>query len=77
MKKSINAWTIPSSYTFEATLKAAKEAGFDAIELNLDRANNGHSFTLETPEDEIRIVKSLADEIGIKICSVSFPQLRS
>lgn len=71
MKKSINAWTIPSTYTFEETLKAAKEAGFDAIELNLDRANNGHSFTLETTDDEIKAVKKLADDIGIKICSVS------
>ncbi len=73
MKTSINAWSIPEKYDFADTLRLAKNAGFDGIELNLDRdtSNSKHSFFLSTPNEKILEVKKLADEIGIKIVSVS------
>ena len=71
MKKSINAWSFPTEYTFEECLMAAKKAGFDAIEFNLDKENKGHSFTVVTPESEILAVKALCDKYGILPISIS------
>ena len=71
MKKSINGWSFPAEYTFEDCLKAAKKAGFDGIEFNLDRENKGHSFTLSTTDEEILAVKALCEQYGIVPVSVS------
>ena len=71
MKKSINGWSFPAEYTFEDCLKAAKKAGFDGIEFNLDRENKGHSFTLDTTDEEIVAVKALCEQYGIVPVSVS------
>ena len=57
MKKSINAWSFPAEYSFEDCLKAAKAAGFDAVEFNLDAGNAGHAFTMETSDEEILAVQ--------------------
>lgn len=71
MKKSINAWSFPAEYTFEECLAAAKKAGFDAIEFNLDGANKGHSFTADTTDAEILAVKELCDKYGVLPISIS------
>ncbi len=71
MKKSINAWSFPAEYTFEECLAAAKKAGFDAIEFNLDGANNGHSFTTATTDEEILAVKALCESYGVLPISIS------
>ena len=71
MKKSINAWSFPDSFSFAECVAAAKGAGFDAIEFNLDRANKGHSFTLDSTEEEILAVRALMEEAGIYPVSVS------
>ena len=71
MKKSINAWSFPAEYTFEECLAAAKKAGFDAIEFNLDGENKGHSFTLGTKDEEILAVKALCDSYGVLPISIS------
>ena len=71
MKKSINAWCFPAEYTFEECLMAAKKAGFDAIEFNLDRENKGHSFTLSTKDEEILAVKALCERYGVLPISIS------
>ena len=73
MKKSINAWTFPKSYTFDECLEAAKKAGFDAVEFNLDAVgvDSNHAFTLETDEGQIKAVAEKAEALGIKLVSVS------
>ena len=71
MKKSINAWCFPAEYTFEECLMAAKKAGFDAIEFNVDRENKGHSFTLSTKDEEILAVKALCERYGVLPISIS------
>ena len=38
MKKALNAWSVPANVPFEALFPALKQAGFDAVELNLDAA---------------------------------------
>ena len=50
---------------------AAKKAGFDAIEFNLDRENKGHSFTLSTKDEEILAVKALCERYGVLPISIS------
>lgn len=71
MKKSINGWSFPAEYTFEECLAAAKKAGFDAIEFNVDRENKGHSFTAETTDEEILAVKALCEQYGVLPISIS------
>ena len=65
MKKSINAWTFPDALDFEACLVAAKEAGFDAVEFNLDRETSAsaHSFKLSTPDGESYTGTGLSTDI--------------
>lgn len=73
MKKSINAWTFPNEYTFEDVLTAAKTAGFDAVEFNLDAVDSPskHAFSLESDEALIKSVADKAKELGIKVVSIS------
>lgn len=71
MKKSINAWCFPAEYTFEECLMAAKKAGFDAIEFNLDAENKGHAFTTSTKDEEILAVKALCESYGVLPISIS------
>ncbi|MBQ9084624.1 MAG: sugar phosphate isomerase/epimerase [Clostridia bacterium] len=71
MKKAINGWSFPEEYSFEDCLRAAKKAGFDGIEFNLDGENKGHSFTIDTTDEEILEVKALCDRYSIAAISVS------
>ena len=72
MKKSINAWTFPNEYSFRDCLAAARDAGFDAVEFNLDAdGRSEHSFYLSTTDDEILAVRALCEEYGITPVSVS------
>ena len=72
MKKSINAWTFPNEYSFRDCLSAARDAGFDGIEFNVDaEGKSAHSFTLSTTDGEILAVRALCEEYGIVPVSVS------
>ena len=71
MKKSINAWTIDDKTDFEGMFKAVKEAGFEGIELNVDKDDrSAHSLTLEkgTPLDA---VVKLSEKYVLPVVSVS------
>ena len=74
MKKSINLWAFPypDKWTLRECLQIAKDAGFDAVEPNF---NLEGEFSAESTDDELRSVRTLADEIGIEIsglCSFLF-----
>ncbi|MBE6550642.1 MAG: sugar phosphate isomerase/epimerase [Ruminococcaceae bacterium] len=72
MFKSINAWTIDSKKNFKELFEILKEAGFSAVELNVDAAGRGnHCLTMETTEEELKEIKSLADNAGIVISGIS------
>ncbi len=71
LKKSINAWSFPAEYSFEECIAAAKKAGFDAVEFNLDAGNAGHAFTMETTVEEILAVRALCERYGICPVSIS------
>jgi hexulose-6-phosphate isomerase len=71
MKKSINAWTIEGNVDFEGTFKAAKEAGFEGIELNVDKdVYSEHSITLEQGTDLDALVK-LSQKYTLPVVSIS------
>lgn len=72
MKKALNAWTIEDELDFEATFKAVSEAGFDAIELNVDAAGrSAHSLTLESTENDYAKIRELIEKYGISVSSIS------
>ena len=71
MKKSLNAWTVERSLSFEETFAALKKAGFDGIELNLDRDPAGHAFSMDCTDADLKSVRGLSEKYGLPIVSVS------
>ena len=74
MNKSINLWAFPypEKMNLEQCLRLAKDAGFDAVELNYDLDND---LSPKSGAKEYAIIRSLADKIGIQIsglCSFLF-----
>ena len=74
MKKSINLWAFPypAQWTLRECLEIAKDAGFDAIELNLD--SEGELSVRSEPAQlaEIRRLAELARIEISGICSFLF-----
>ena len=57
MKKSLNAWTVDGSVGFEAMFEQVKAAGFDGIELNVDKeGHSAHSLTMATTDEELAAI---------------------
>lgn len=72
MKKAINAWSVPQGITFEEMFKSLSDAGFDGVELNLDKDNaSGHSLTMSTGKEALTEIKQWAEKYNLKIGSVS------
>lgn len=72
MKKSINAWSVESSAGFETMFAAVKEAGFDGIELNLDREGGSpHALTMTTSAGELTAVAALSERYSLPVVSIS------
>jgi L-ribulose-5-phosphate 3-epimerase len=74
MKKSINLWAFPypDRMNLRECLQLAKNAGFDAIELNYDLDND---LSPKAGARECTAIRKMADEIGIEIsglCSFLF-----
>jgi len=74
MKKSINLWAFPypQRMSLEQALRLAKDAGFDAVELNYDLEND---ISPKAGEKELRAVGEKARDIGIAVsglCSFLF-----
>ena len=74
MKKSINLWAFPypDKMNLRECLQLAKNAGFDAIELNYDLDND---LSPKATTEDYRKIRQMADSIGIAIsglCSFLF-----
>jgi len=69
MKKSINLWAFPypQKWTLEKCFQVAKDAGFDAVEINF--ALDGE-FSAETKPAQIEGIRRLAEKVGIGISGV-------
>ncbi len=72
MQKSLNAWSVPGAVAFEDMFRSVAAAGFEGIELNLDREGaSAHSLAYSSgPADYARINK-LALEYHLPVCSIS------
>ncbi len=79
MKKGINAWCMPGSYSVEDCIREAKKAGFDGLELNMaekagDSGGNGgipQALTLDLSKDDLKKIAQAAEKAGIELPSVS------
>jgi hexulose-6-phosphate isomerase len=74
MKKSIKLWAFPypQKWTLRQCLQIAKDAGFDAVELNYDLESD---VSVKAGPKELAEVRKMAEEIGIAIsglCSFLF-----
>ena len=67
MKKSINIWSFVGKTNKEA-MKLAKDAGFEGIELALGGEGE---ITMTSTDEELLSIKAYAEELGIKIPSLS------
>ena len=69
MKKSINMWAFPypGKWTLAECLEVARDAGFDAVELNFDYEGE---FSADSPDKEIIEIRRLAEKSGIAISGV-------
>ena len=67
MKKSINIWSFIGKTNREA-MKLAKDAGFEGIELAL---GGDGEISMTSTDEELLSIKAYAEELGIKIPSLS------
>jgi L-ribulose-5-phosphate 3-epimerase len=68
MIKSISHWSVPPGSDVEQAMNAAKEAGFEAIELAVDETGE---LSLDTTADELARIKDLAASVGLQLPTVA------
>lgn len=68
MKLGISVWAMPGEWNLETKFKKAKEAGFDGVEVALER---GGDINFETTDKELLDIKILAANCGIELYSVA------
>lgn len=72
MKIAINAWSIPRECSFEALFKSVSLAGFDGIELNIDREDfSNHSLSLDINNHDLEHIRSLSQQFNVPVFSIS------
>lgn len=75
MKKSVNAWCLPESFTMKKRFETAKAAGFDWIEVNMDDEGkgspNGPTLRFDSTNEEISRILGLSKEAKIGISGIS------
>lgn len=72
MKKALNAWSVNGNESFSQMFAHLSEAGFDAVELNLDGAgHSNHSLFMDTTEEELFTIREEAAKAGLEIVGVS------
>ena len=75
MKKSINAWTVPDSFSFEETFACVSKAGFDGIELNVDeQSHSAHSLYIGMSKAEISAISDLSRKYNLPVSGISTSQ---
>ncbi|WP_338788715.1 sugar phosphate isomerase/epimerase family protein [Metabacillus sp. FJAT-53654] len=70
MLKGINQWCYPEGTSLEEVFEYSKEAGFDAIELNL-YDSGGIGLTMDTTPGEADAIVKLALSYGLQLRSLS------
>ncbi|HON05918.1 MAG TPA: sugar phosphate isomerase/epimerase family protein [Candidatus Ratteibacteria bacterium] len=68
IKKSINLWVSPEGRDIYDIISIIKDAGFDAVEPNLDETGY---LSLESTERDIENFRNHVEKTGLKIASIS------
>ncbi|SFT29375.1 sugar phosphate isomerase/epimerase [Paenibacillus sp. BC26] len=68
MKKGVNIWSFPQGTTIAESIRIAKDAGFEGIELSL---NETGELSLEATEQEVRDIKSQLEQADLEICGLA------
>ena len=72
MKKAINAWSVPGSVSFEEMFQSISSAGFEGIELNLEREGaSSHSLTFGSGSTVYDQINALARQYRLPDSSIS------
>lgn len=70
MLKSVNQWCFPEGTPLPKLFQISREAGFDAVELNVN-PSGGVGLTMDTTPGEADEITKLARESGIQLRSIS------
>ena len=68
MIKSVSFWSFPAGMSIAEILRAAKDLGFQGVELTLEAEGE---ITLQTPADDIKRIKDLAVSLGVETPTVA------
>lgn len=72
MKKSLNAWSVPGKVGFDEMFEAVKAAGFDGIELNIDKEDSSaHSLALNMSSGKLMEIKGYSEKHELPISGIS------
>jgi len=74
MLKGVNQWCFPEGTPLEELFAISKDAGYDAVELNLNPVG-GVGLTPETSAAEVEAIGRLARKNGVQLRSISTAQL--
>lgn len=70
MLKAVNQWCFTPKTPLEQIFAVSREAGYDAVELNLYEPG-GTGLTLDTTREEAEAIRKLAEEHGLQLRSIS------
>ncbi|WP_407269724.1 sugar phosphate isomerase/epimerase family protein [Radiobacillus sp. PE A8.2] len=70
MLKGINQWCYPEGTPLEKVFEYSRDAGFDAVELNLN-SDDGVGLTMNTTKEEAELIVALAASYNLKLRSIS------
>jgi hexulose-6-phosphate isomerase len=70
MLKGINQWCYPEGTPLEKVFEYSRDAGFDAVELNVN-PDGGIGLTMDTTDEEARMIVELAASYNLKLRSIS------
>lgn len=70
VKKGVNQWCFPDGTELDDLFALSRVAGFDGVELNLNKPG-GVGFTTSTTERDARNLRRMADSHGIELTSLS------
>ncbi len=68
MIKSINLWSFPGTMDILQCFKMAKAAGYDAVEPNIGAEGE---LNFQTPDQRVLDIKHHAEDMGLKLASLS------
>lgn len=72
IKKSINAWSVDGKTGFDEMFSLLKKAGFDGVELNVDKEDSSaHSLTMTTSTEQLSEIKRLSEKHSLPVVSIS------